>query len=63
MVFAISDELAMDYGLIPDTRPPLPKPSRLALWRQWRRLHLTLYALRRRLAAWIDPDDWDEDRW
>jgi hypothetical protein len=39
----MSDELAMDYGLIPDTRPPAPKPSRrvrLGCWWDAHRPHL-----------------------
>lgn len=31
----ISDELAMEYGLIPDTRPPSPPPSRRQRIRWW----------------------------
>lgn len=43
----ISDELAMEYGLIPDTRPPLPPPS-LRTRLRWR-----ISALRERLAGWL----------
>lgn len=35
MTFEVSEELLMDYGVIPDTRPPLPPPP----WRtrlRWR---------------------------
>lgn len=45
----ISDELAMEYGLIPDTRPPAPRPS----WRQrvrWR-FQRAVRPVRLRLAA------------
>jgi hypothetical protein len=47
----ISEELAMEYGLIPDTRPPAPRPS----WRQrarWRVAAL-VRPVRLRLAARI----------
>ncbi|WP_049562224.1 hypothetical protein [Nonomuraea sp. SBT364] len=45
----ISDEEAMEFGLIPDTRPPLPPPS----WRQrarWR-IAAAVRPVRLRLAA------------
>lgn len=47
----ISDELAMEYGLIPDTRPPAPPPS----WRQRMRWQLqrAVRPVRLRLAARI----------
>jgi len=47
----ISEELAMEYGLIPDTRPASPPPT----WRQriHERVHRRVVDLRWRLAAKI----------
>jgi len=42
----VSEELAMDYGLIPDTRPPPPPVP----WR--RRLRWRVFELRERFARW-----------
>lgn len=47
----ISEDLAMEYGLIPDTRPAPPPPT----WRQrarWKMREMT-WKVRWRLAAWI----------
>lgn len=48
---SVSTDMAMDYGLIPDTRPPRPLPSR------WQRLRWTWrdkrQSARMRLASWI----------
>lgn len=54
----ISDELAMDYGLIPDTRPPVHIPWHRRL--RWR-LNDRWYQLRHRIGFWIagyTPEDW-----
>ncbi len=56
----ISNELLMDYGVIADTRPPVVITRRMQ-WRWWRDEHLTVRALRYRLADWIDPDGPRED--
>ncbi|MER7126765.1 hypothetical protein [Micrococcus luteus] len=55
----ISEELLMEYGLIPDTRPAPPPPP----WH--RRLCWTIARFRLRLGAWIAgvrPEEW-EDGW
>lgn len=59
LTMRISDEMAMDYGLIPDTREPLPPPSRRKRWR-WRAQDAVTSA-RYRLARWISPYDLDEE--
>lgn len=47
----VSDELLMDAGLIPDTRPPAPPPSRRTRLRWW----WTAWRERvgRRVGSWI----------
>jgi hypothetical protein len=58
----VTDELLMDYGIIPDTRPPAVPPSRWTLLRwklpAWRR-----QAARRayRIIAGDWPDDGEDD--
>jgi hypothetical protein len=42
----ISDELAMEYGLIPDTRPPVVIPRR-------QRIRNRVDELRLRLGSWV----------
>ncbi|MEV4096951.1 hypothetical protein [Streptosporangium saharense] len=59
----ISEELAMEYGLIPDIRPVPPPPPRHRRLR-WR-LTETIARLRLRLGARIAgvrPEDWEEWR-
>jgi hypothetical protein len=55
----VSDDLAMDAGLIPDTRPKPPPPS----WRtrfRWKRAEWRERAARR--AYKIIAGDWPDDR-
>lgn len=40
-------EMLMDCGVIPDTRPPLPPPTRRVRFRWWRSRQ------RERLAYWL----------
>lgn len=47
----MSEYAAMDYGLIPDTRPPLPPPTRRERFRWWRQQAVA--QARTRLATWI----------
>ncbi len=58
----ISDELAMEYGLIPDTRPPVVVTRRDRL-RQ--RVRWAVARLRRRLGirvgSWIAGEDLNSD--
>lgn len=58
----ISDELAMEYGLIPDTRPPVVIPLRERLSR---RVCWAIAGFRRRLGirigSWIANEDLDPD--
>lgn len=55
-------ELAMEMGLIPDTRPPAPKPTRWQRFRGWRRDEVA--AARLAVGSWIagtdlsDREDW-----
>jgi hypothetical protein len=52
---SLSDELAMEYGLIPDTSPPVVLPLR------WR-IRIRINALRMRLGSWVAGVDLrDED--
>lgn len=57
----ITDDMAMDYGLIPDTRPPVRYSRRLRL-RWWRQRKVD--AVRMRVGSWIagvdlsERDDW-----
>lgn len=58
----VSDELLMDYGVIPDTRPPLPPPS----WRtrlRWKRGMWRNLAARRayKVIAGYWPDNGEDD--
>lgn len=59
-VVPISRELAMDYGLLPDTRPPHPRlrwRTRLRWW--W---HDRVHDARHALADRIDPGcSWSEE--
>ncbi len=54
----ISDELAMEYGLIPDTRPPIVITRRT-------RIRLAIAGFRRRVGirvgSWIAAEDLDPD--
>ena len=57
----VPDELLMDYGVIPDTRPPRPRPSRRTRLRWWitdRRAVLAKRAYR--LIAGYDPYDGED---
>lgn len=61
MQLDISDDLLMDFGVIPDTRPPLPPPSLRTRWR--RRIadlrgRAARYAYK--LIAGYDPYDDDD---
>ena len=47
----ISEDLAMEYGLIPDTRPAPTPPTRRQRAR-WK-VRQTIWEFRWRLAAWI----------
>lgn len=58
----VSDEDAMDMGLIPDTRPPAPKPSwrrRFLWWRQEKTSRFRMW-LGSRIAGvdLNDREDW-----
>jgi hypothetical protein len=61
MHLEISDDLLMDFGVIPDTRPPLPPPSLRTRWR-WRIADLRAGVARRayKLIAGYDPHDDDD---
>ena len=54
----ISTEMAMLCGLIPDTRPPAPPPSRRTRFRWWRQD--LVRTSRMRLASWIAGFNVDE---
>ncbi|MEU8199530.1 hypothetical protein AB0C10_37675 [Microbispora amethystogenes] len=58
----ISDELAMEYGLIPDTRPPVVITRRERIRR---RVRWAVAGFRRRLGirvgSWIANEDLDPD--
>jgi len=57
----VSDWDLMDAGVIPDTRPPAPKPTRRQRLRTWRREKTT--KARRRIGLWIagiDPSELDD---
>lgn len=47
IMLPMSTDLAMDTGIIPDTRPPSPPPTRRERFRWWR------YGLRERIAIWV----------
>lgn len=57
----VSEELLMDHGIIPDTRPPAPPIPRLrrARWAvsDW------VWRQRRRAASKLAGFDVEEDRW
>jgi hypothetical protein len=59
---SVSEELLMDMGIIPDTRPPSPPPTRRQRFRWWRA------GQREKIARWCyekisgeempDPEDY-----
>lgn len=51
----VSDEILMDQGLIPDTRPPAPR------WSRRRRLSWWWAERRERLGEWVAGRRFDED--
>lgn len=60
----VSEELLMEYGLIPDTRPVPPPPP----WRRRLRWRLTEAVARFRLhlgarIAGVQSEEWEEDGW
>ena len=62
MYLEMPEELLMEYGIIPDTRPALPPLSRRARFRWWRSRQREQLAswLFRRIAGYDVPGE-DED--
>ncbi|MGI5286623.1 hypothetical protein ACQEVF_25245 [Nonomuraea polychroma] len=55
----ISEELAMEYGLIPDTRPPVRIPWRRRIhWRIQEAIAHARLRLGARIAG-VHPQDWE----
>lgn len=58
--FPMSNELAMEYGLIPDTRPPVVIPWRRRVrWAAQARVRRA----RLRVGSWVAGEDLDPDRY
>lgn len=55
----VSDDMLMDEGLIPDTRPPAPPSGRRVRFRRWRAD--VVYRWRMRVGSWVAGVDLDEE--
>jgi hypothetical protein len=53
-ILHVSDEVLMDTGVIPDTRPPVPPPSRRARLRRWWRVWRERTGVR--VGSWLAGD-------